>query len=207
MPSELAELLPGPTDRAVFFGQTGSGKTTLARHMLESRDFVVVIDGKGLINWTDYQLYQNLDAAMKSSDRRYPAKIWRPSHEALRDPEALDKFFEWIYRRGNTTVYIDEVYTVTEGEQIPPFYHACLTRGREHKVETWSATQRPMRIPQVVMSEAEHAYLFRLAMEQDRKKVASMCAIDPYQLQRLPKYQFFYAPQDGEVMGPLRLKM
>lgn len=197
-------LLPGRTDRAFICGQTGSGKTTLVRALLAQRKYVVVLDGKGNLDWAGYALRRRF--ANLVGDKAHKL-IWRPSHEELRDFDALDRFFEWIFRRGNTTLYVDEAYTVTRGDELPDFYHACLTRGREYGVEVWSGTQRPLRIPQVLMSEAEHSYLFRLKMLQDRAKVASMVDIRAEDLRALPKHQFFYAPQDGEVRGPMRLKL
>lgn len=197
-------IVPGPTDRAFFVGQTGSGKTTLARELLKQKRYVVVLDGKGLINWPEMQLVRTFS---KLFNEKAPRMIWRPTHEELRDEEAIDKFFEWVYLRGNTTVYIDEAQTVTNGQLLPNYYHGCITRGREHKVEVWSGTQRPTLIPQVIMSEAEHMYVFKLKLEQDRDKMASMTGIDSEALQAIPKHQFFYAPQDGDVRGPLRLRL
>ncbi len=36
----------------------------------------------------------------------------------------------------------------------------------------WGVTQRPVSIPKIFMSEAEHIVTFRLTLEQDRKTVA-----------------------------------
>lgn len=199
-----APLIPGRTDRAFFVGQTGSGKSTLARELLKQRQYVVVLDGKGLINWSEMKLVRSFSRLVGEAA---PKMIWRPTHDELRDEEAIDKFFEWIYLRGNTTCYVDEAQTVTAGQLLPTFYHGCITRGREHKVEVWSGTQRPTLIPQVIMSEAEHMYVFKLKLEQDRDKMASMTGIDSEQLKAIPKHQFFYAPQDGDVRGPLRLRL
>jgi AAA+ superfamily predicted ATPase len=200
---EANALVPKPTDRAFFVGQTGSGKTTLARELLKQRRYVVVLDGKGLINWDECKLIRNFkQLGSEKADRI----IWRPSHDELRDEVAIDRFFEWVYLRGNTTCYVDEVMTVAGTQTLPPFYHGCITRGREHGVEMWSGTQRPTLIPQVIMSEAEHVFMFKLKMEQDRDKMAATTGIDPDAL-RLPKHQFYYAPQDDDVRGPLRLRL
>lgn len=197
-------ILPAPTDRAFFVGQTGSGKTTLARELLKQRRYVVVMDGKGLLDWPEMKLIKKFDQLTTATEEKM---IWRPTHEELRDEEAIDKFFEWIYLRGNTCVYVDEAATVTRGEEIPSYYHGCITRGREHGVEMWSGTQRPSRVPQVLMSEAEHFYAFRLKMPRDREKVEAMSGIEQDKLAVIPKHQFFYAPQDGDVRGPLRLRL
>lgn len=205
---KLSALVPPITDRAFIAGQTGSGKTVLAHYLLMYREWVVVCDPKRRIEWDGYRTCNTLKALTKAKDRRL---IYRPNHEAIKDwdngNDEIQAFFEWIYRRGNTTLYVDESYLVTRGEQIPTFYHACLTQGRELGIETWSATQRPMNLPQVLMSEAEHNYVFRLRLPQDRKKVQDMCGVSQARIEALDKRQFLFAPQSGDVAGPFTLSL
>lgn len=204
---DLDALSPRLTDRALFVGQTGSGKTTLARKLLELRAsagrHIAVIDPKGTLHWPEYELHRRLSSLVKA---RSPLLMYRPTWEELETGEAADGFFKWAYLREHTTVYVDETYAVTNGDTLPRYYLAALTRGREKGVEVWSATQRPMRIPQVVMSEAEHTYAFHLKMPQDRAKVESMTGLDESHM-RLPKHHFWYAPDSGEAVGPLKLHL
>jgi Cdc6-like AAA superfamily ATPase len=208
----LSSLLPKRSERAFINGQTGSGKTVLARFMLDSRKEVVVIDPKRRIQWSGYKVCQSLRSLVTES-RNNTRLIYKPSHVALKgwklgtDSE-IEKVFEWVYLRGKTTLYVDEVYLVTSGEQLPQFYHACLTQGRELGIETWSATQRPMHVPQVTMSEAEQFYCFYQRMPQDRKKIEEMAGIDADSIGELPKHYFYYATQDGrETLGPFKLEI
>lgn len=204
----LTDIVPARTDRAVIVGQTGSGKTVLAQYLLRTREYVVVCDPKRRIDWPGYTVHKTLKSLVASKDKRL---VYRPNHDALKNwqsgDDEIERFFEWIFRRGSTTLYVDEVYMITRGEEMPRFYHACLTQGRELEVETWSATQRPMNVPQVVLSEAEHTYAFFLKMPQDRRKVEMMCAVDGDAIGALPKYKFYYAPQNGDAIGPLQLNL
>ena len=204
----LSELAPAFTDRALFVGQTGSGKTTLAQYLLEYRRNVVVIDPKRRIDWPGYKVVQSVKALTKARESRL---VFRPSFIALknwrRGDDEVERFFEWVYRRTKTTLYVDEIYLVTDGEELPMYYHACLTQGRELKIETWSATQRPMNVPQVTMSEAEHLYAFRLRMPQDRKKVEAVTGMPDDFMAEVPKHYFYYARQDADPIGPLRLNL
>lgn len=204
---ELGALAPRLTDRALFVGQTGSGKTTLARKLLELRAsegrHIAVLDPKGTLNWPEYQLHRRLSTLVKATA---PLLMYRPTWEEIESGEAAEGFFKWAYLREHTTVYVDEVYAVTNGDTLPRYYLAGLTRGREKGVEMWSATQRPMRIPQVVMSEAEHTYAFHLKMPQDRAKVESMTGLEQSRM-RLPKHHFWYAPDTGDAIGPLKLSL
>lgn len=202
-----ARLVPGRTDRVAFIGQTGSGKTTLARWLLQSRTYVVLLDVKGTISWPGYTLVKSLRAAEKLDPDEAPRIIYRPTYDELEDWSVLDRFFRWCYERGNCTVYIDETMGICNGDSFPRWYGACLTRGRESGVEVWSATQRPLRIPQVTLSEAEHVYTFRLRMPQDRARVEQLTAISQERIAALSKREFLYAPQDGAVLGPLVLEL
>ena len=197
-------IAPRRTDRAVFIGQTGCGKTTLARVLLATRPFVAVYDAKGLLRWNTFTRYTKLEKLMKAKESRL---IYAPVAEELRDENFIEGFFRWVYKRRNTTLYVDEVYGVTKRDEIPPSYHACLTRGRELGISTFSATQRPMLIPQVVLSESEHYYIFRLLLPQDRKKMREVIGLTERAISRLGKHEFFYGNNEGVVRGPLKLNL
>jgi ABC-type branched-subunit amino acid transport system ATPase component len=132
------DLLPGHGERAVFVGQTGSGKTTLARVLLRSRTYVVVLDVKGTLHWSQdgYVLVRKL-AKLPADPRVAPRVVYRPEPRELRDEHAMDALAWWVYERQNTTFYVDEVYGYLEpfGGGLAPGLHACLTRGRERGVE------------------------------------------------------------------------
>lgn len=201
-------LVPQRTDRAVFVGQTGSGKTTLARYLLANttipRPFRLVVDYKGTLQWPEYRLCKNLKELTKAKDALL---LYRPSLEESTDDDARNRLWEWIYRRRNTTVYVDETAAATSGDVYPFYYGGCLMRGRELGIELWSATQRPTRIPQVVLSESEHVYAFRLRLPQDRERVESLTGINRKEIAVLAKRQFLYSRQDSETIGPVVLKL
>lgn len=217
----LAQLAPLPTNRALIVGQTGSGKTTLGRcfvrDALDRRErFVVVIDMKGTLRWSFPDLEKRerdplvvhqaitLDSAVKSRARLV---IYRPSYRESQDEATQGALWEWLYRRHHTTIYVDETAAVTNGDVYPFYYGAVLMRGRELGLELWSATQRPLRIPQVVLSESEDVYAFRLRLPQDRQRVEQLTAIPARTIAALRKREFVYAPQDGEVSGKMTLQL
>lgn len=206
---ELTTIAPTPGDRVFIAGQTGSGKTTLARVLLYQRAFVVVLDSKGTLAWPEYKLVRSLDELVRCglSEEEGRKVIYRPEFRESRDPVIMDKFFRWVYLRGHCTVYVDETYAVTNGNQYVEHYGACLTRGREKGVEVWSGTQRPMDIPQIAMSEAEHSYIFFLKLPQDRSKVEALTGIRQDEVQALRKREFLYSAQSGETQGPFTLKL
>lgn len=212
-PSALVALAPHPTNRALIVGQTGSGKTTLARVFVQDAltrrgRHVVVLDMKGLLNWTfpgvTCELVTTLEAAIKSQAQ---CIVYRPGYLESTSADTQGKVWEWLYRRQETTVYVDETAAVTNGDVYPIYYGAVLMRGRELGLELWSATQRPLRIPQVVLSESEDCYAFRLRLPQDRARVEALTMIPADTIAELRKREFVYAPQDGDVSGRLMLKL
>jgi hypothetical protein len=207
----LQGLVPQPTDRACLVGQTGSGKTTLARFLLQYRPFVVVHDGKGTIEWPGYRRFVHLKAMVATVDanpRNYPRVIYRPTVEEMRNPALVDGFFRWVYLRKNCTLYVDETFSVVEAFQgvTPPGYQACITRGREKRVEVWSSTQRPYRIPLIVLTESEHYYVFRLQGLEDRLRMRGVSGLSEEAIAGLSKRLFYHVSMDGH-QGPLTLKI
>ncbi len=200
----LRGLIPSPSDRALLVGQTGSGKTTLARYLLTARKYRVVADYKGKLNWPEYTVCTTLRALVQN---RADSLLYRPNYGESQDEEICARFWEWIYQRGNCTVYVDETAAITNGNTYPYHYGAVLMRGRELGIELWSATQRPKDIPQVVLSESEHVFAFRLRLPQDRERVEQLTGIDRQRIASLTKREFLYARQDAEVVGPLHLQL
>lgn len=161
-----------PRDRVAFVGKTGAGKTFLARSLLRSVKRLVVFDSKGTLgagagwNLTDWSW---------ANERRLR---WGRAVR-LRVPAPLDgdweEYFRACYDARNVTLYIDEAYGVLGPGRRPGLYlTACYTRGRELGIGVWAATQRPSWIPLFMLSEAEWLFVFRLQLEEDRRRIASI---------------------------------
>src|SRR5260221_700064 len=148
---KLSTIIPPPTDRVFLVGQTGSGKTTLAECMLKFREFVVVYDTKGRINWTDYKLVRSLKACIDCNAAEDKKIIYRPPLQE-RDMETelglqvTNSFFKWIFDRENTTLYVDELAQVANRNYSPLYYRACMQQGRERCIEVWIGTIRTVDI-------------------------------------------------------------
>lgn len=186
-------------------GQTGSGKTTLARYLLKFRKFVVVLDYKGRINWPEYEVHTSVRSLMNAEHSRL---LYRPNYAESVSEDKQDEVWQWIYQRQNCTAYIDELTSIAKGDAVYPFhYGACLVRGRELNIEVWSGTQRPLKIPQVTLSESEHVYCFSLILPQDRKKIVDATGMSYDEIAGLDKREFLYSRQGSGVYGPFSLEL
>lgn len=209
-------LKPRETDRVFLSGMTGSGKTVLAHQLLETRrgHLRLVYDAKDELAWKDYKRFTKLDKLIRAN----PAHaIYAPNIHELDDPRYWEGFFKFGYLRQRknykarngllTTVYVDEVYAVTDKEQLPFYYKAGLTRGRKIGLELWSATQRPKNIPQFLMSESEHKFVFFHQMPQDIDKLEKTFGISEEMLRALSmsNHEFIYANLD-KISSKLKLK-
>lgn len=202
---EFRALLPGATDRAAFYGQTGSGKTTLAHHLLEHRPYAVAFDTKGRLDWgSKWHLHTQFTDLKRDPHTHL---IYRPDYAEVRDDAAVEQFWAWVYLRGNTTAYADEVTDFCHGSQVYPFHFGrAITRGRELGISVWSGSQRPAGIPRICLTESETIFAFFLKSEVDRDRVGAEAGIDEDRLFQLPKHFFFVAHQSERVaQGPFTL--
>lgn len=185
-------------------GMTGSGKTTLAARLLDWFKYTVVFDPKGLIDWNGYRVVYTIDDLFRARENRL---IYKPSIEELSKNHIVEQFFEWIYERRNTTLYVDEVFAVAPSwSEVPFYYKACLTRGRERGITTLSSTQRPTGIPSEILSESEYGYWFKCRYPSDAEKIEKVTGIDRLKIQALKKQQFFFTDLDN-TFGPLKLNL
>lgn len=199
-----------PSEHVFIAGRTGSGKTYLARKYLSRYKNVVALDTKGTLIWPEVS-EEELTLVTKLTDLgsvKTPKIIYRPDWQEM-EFEFYNEFFRWCYMRGNTIVWVDEAMSVCpNSHKIPDYYKAILTRGRELKVAVWSLSQRPSGIPQVIMSESSHFFVFDLNMPQDREKLVEVTGAE--ELLEKPstkygKYTFWYYNVERERAVPARL--
>jgi hypothetical protein len=183
---------------------TRSGKTTLARVLIGRTRYprIVVYDTKGTINWPGFRIERTLRAVTRSPADRI---TYRPVLDELDSPKFWNAFFKFCYLHKNLLVYVDEVLAITEGQEIPRYYRAILTRGGELGVSVWSGVQRPIYVPNFIFSESEHKYIFKLQMQGDREKAEAFTGVEAESIDALKRHQFYYANLDGQS-GPYRLK-
>lgn len=171
-------------DRVAVFGQTGSGKTILSMTMLYKIKRLLVIDSKDSLSKWDLTDWDN-----SSVDKIREGETFR-----LRvvDDDTAIKALELIYKYGNAIVYIDEVNAIIPPRKnAPQVFVDIWQRGRERNIGAWAASQRPVSIPLIFLSEAQHLFIFRLNNEDDRKTAAGY-SDKRVKIKVVDRYGFYY---------------
>lgn len=111
-----------------------------------------------------------------------------------------DEVIYTAYRAQNCVIYMDELYAIVPPEsKASAVLFGAYTRGRELGVGVWASTQRPVWIPLVAISESDHFVMFRLMLEEDKRRVAVFMGqevLAPIPLEN--PYGFYYATASSE---------
>lgn len=185
----------GRNDRAAVIGTTGCGKTTLVKFLLEDKNKLnsVVYNNKPsdfISSWKEP--HKHIDTFAELDYEQTPRIIYTPPTPETLSAELQDRFFEWVYHRRYTRLFIDEAGSLRGGTN--PVYHleAIMCRGRERGISTIIGTQRPARIPIILISEAEHFYIFRVKRIEDRQRIYEFTGISIDEQTDLNKHEFIY---------------
>lgn len=163
-------------ERVFICGKTGSGKTFLARYLTKHIKRLVVLDGKGTLGTPEWGLTEFTNSSDLHA-KEFRLRAYPPLKTDLAD--YWDSILTKCLYAGNITIYIDELYAVCPPNKQPsPSLFACYTRGREYGLGMWASTQRPVWIPLVALSEAEHFFVFRLQLLEDKQRLAAFMGTD-----------------------------
>lgn len=164
---------------------------------------VVVIDPKAEF-WVDKKkdLVIENPKDLPKSDTTRPI-IYRPDPD-FDSQDDYERVFRWLYKVKNCAVIIDEVYAVAPSMQRARMYKALLTRGRSLGIATYSATQRPRNIPVEILTESEHRFIFRLDLDDDRRRIFEATGRSEF-LKPVPaQYTFRYQNSEMEPNEPIQ---
>ena len=195
-------------DRVAIFGKTGSGKSTLAKRVL----------------WPSYTRRIYHDIKCENNDLLVNATLCRKPDELKRaiksgkvsllyQPDSLEsddfnQVCRIVYETGNFALFVDEVAAVCDTSWIEPWQKALLMRGRSRGIGQVNLSQRPRSCHNIVISEAEHMFVFKLNLQTDIKKIGQFFPNEYHnKIYDLPPYHCFYTDTSGIVkpLAPVRI--
>lgn len=202
------------SERWLFVGKTGSGKSYLAKGLLREMSRrgwpVVIVDpsafwmGKNP-KWDKGEGSIERPKLVTRFDPRARVQLYVPSIPGWADP-GLDALMAGCMKRGKLVLYFDETNGLVSASQFSPWFARVVTQGRKHELAVWAATQRPTRVPEILLSQAENWAIFRVITPQDRKKIAEYTGSKITAQQRLEPFYWFYWNQqndDATLMAPI----
>lgn len=192
-----------PANKHVLIcGMTGTGKSFLCENYLRGYKYVVKLDTKdetderyaqGLSPWSglkegkDFTVCRDLDML---DDIETDKIIYVPSYDDQTE-ENFNIFFNWIFARGNTILWIDELMSVGTVQRFPRALGRIMQQGRSKGVGVWACTQRPSGIPAIVPASCSYFFVFDMALPQDRKKLMETTGM-PEMMTMPTGYNFWY---------------
>lgn len=191
-----------PNKHVLVTGMTGTGKSYLCENYLRGYTYVVKLDTKdetderymtgespwkGLEENRDFTVCRSLE---ELDEIETPKIIYVPPYEEQNE-ETFNKFFKWIFERGNCILWIDELMSVGTVNRFPKELGRIMQQGRSKGIGVWSCTQRPSGIPSIVPASCSYFFVFDMALPQDRKKLVETTGM--LEMYEMPTgYNFWY---------------
>lgn len=171
-------LVPEPGEQATIAGQTGSGKSVWMRHLARAYYGwfqVLIIDEKHETVWDgEGAVVRSARQLEHQPFPQVPVVVWRPEHEESLDYDLKDAVLEWLYRRGNTVLVVDEAARLADGPNGGGVGLFDITqRGRSRRITRLFGMQRPLNVPRVMISESRRFYIRRVVDQRDRDVIAA----------------------------------
>lgn len=197
-------IAPIPTDKHVLIcGTTGTGKSYLAEQYLRGYKYVIKLDTKdetnerrrngqspwdNLIEGRDFVVTSNIDD-LDDLGEEYDKIIYNPSYYEQTE-DLFNRFFDWVFLRENTIVWIDEVMGLATSHRMPRSLLRCYTQGRSKNVGLWACSQRPAGIPPIILANSDYYFIFNMNNINDRKRIYDMTGMK--EMLELPKGHNFW---------------
>ena len=190
-----------PDKHVLVVGATGTGKSYLAEQYLKGYEYVVKLDTKdetsertraglsaweGLIEGKDFVIVRNFE---ELDEVETPKIIYVPPYEE-QTKDNFNRFFDWIFKRENTILWIDELMSIGTVNSYPFSLGRLYQQGRSKGIGIWGCSQRPSGIPSIAPANSSYYFVFNLYLKADRKRMVDSTGMD--QLDELPKGHNFW---------------
>lgn len=210
--SAIADIVPARGERALLVGQTGSGKSQLALWILERMENspIILYDTKSekLLETLPRSRVVTSHAGVHQSvnDPTIDYIIFRIAPAVRADSDALDALLFYHYQnfRG-VDAYIDELFAFSHNGRAGAGLLSLLTEGRSLGITLLMGVQKPRYMSSFTISETQKYYVFFLADENDKKRIAEF--IPGFRdLPAPPEFAFYYyriRQPSARLAGPI----
>lgn len=168
-----------PTDQVIVVAGTGGAKSTLVATLTLNVPRLVAIDDKGSLELPHARVVDlpkldpddtgTFDRAARGALAWHEGRgvaagnrvILRPHHLDIDDPAVHDRLFRWVFERGESIVWIDEITaTGATAQRVPPYLRAISARGRTRGLGLWTLSQSPFGLlPPIIRRNATYTIL------------------------------------------------
>jgi hypothetical protein len=165
-----------------FIGPTESGKTSLALDLLTHRKYVTVFATKPRDKVLDQFAHKNgfkhLDEWKSLDAHDVPRRILWPNaldlYSVKNQRRQFMNAFEKIYREGNWTLYLDELWFIAKMLKLEYEVKMFLLQSRSNGISLVVATQRPAWIPLEVYDNSTWVFFWRDNDETNLKRISGI---------------------------------
>jgi len=197
--------------RILVVGRSGSGKTTFTTNYLwnsfSPKIRKIFIDPKHEAGYIHYDIINTNCKELESDLNKYNNILYMPSDVTIQD---FDKLCSLCYNKGNIVLFIDESAFYCTSSSMPKNYRKLMIMGRSRGIGVVNTTQRPHGVNQLLISEAEHLFIFNLNLKRDKDKLKAMIPFEKHPLiDNLSLYHFLYCNlRDNQYIyfKPLKIK-
>lgn len=208
-----------PNKHVLVVGATETGKSFLAEQYLKGYEYVIKLDTKnetaeryrdGKSAWDGLEEGKHFTVVYRFEDLEEvetPKIIYvMPFEEQTK--EGFDIFFNWVFLRENTILWIDELMSVGTVNSVPPSLGRLYQQGRSKGIGIWSCSQRPSGIPNIAPANSAYYFVFNLYLKADRKRMVDATGME--QLDEIPDpdgnhYFWFYRMGNREPVKAVLL--
>jgi hypothetical protein len=171
--------------RIVFAcGRPGSGKSHYIKQCIaaDRAPRLLIFDPEGEYNTLTHPVEQLRDLIGLVSMQRY-AVSFVPSALPEQACEQFDVVcriaFDLAQAGRPLTLAVDELQQVTTPNRAPPYWAACIRRGRKYGMTIYAAAQRPAEIDKTIYSNATEIRTGALSFPDDQTTIARAIGVTP----------------------------
>lgn len=187
-----------------LLGPTGRGKTTLAQAILPIRKYIVALATKPKDETLEkfaaehgFKRYEEWpEVSPELSPRRLLWPDARTMYSAITQRREFKAALDKIYREGNWTVYVDELWYIIHHLKLEFEVRTYLQQARSNGISFVATTQRPAFVPLEIYDQSTHLFFWKDNDENNLRRISGIAWLSAnkvkYLVSHLEPHQVLY---------------